>query len=145
MRPSFRWGAAALIASVAVVAGGAPPAAAAAPVKSAALAPSKGTAAQAAAPAPTSWRDLGDAFESSQLLEGAARVSALESLDGSVARALHGDMDDDRRLAARFLAARLDFERGDYTHAVSGFSAAADAATRSRFADDAAFAGIEAL
>src|SRR6185369_5296827 len=81
----------------------------------------------------------------SQLLDGAARVSALESLDGSLARALKADMDDERKLAARFLAARVDFERADFAHAVSGFSAAADAAPKSRFADDAEFASIEAM
>ena len=76
---------------------------------------------RATAQAPATWRSLGDAFEASQLLDGAARLRALESLDGSVAQALHGDLGgktDEQKLAARFLAARLDFERGDFGHAI---------------------------
>ena len=137
MKTPFRWAArfaAGALATTAV----------AAPAKSGG-APAQGAPAPAAAPSTTTWRDLGDAFEMSQLRDGAARVSALESLDGSLARALKGDMDDERKLAARFLAARVDFERADFAHAVSGFSAAADAAPKSRFADDAEFASIEAM
>jgi TolA-binding protein len=99
----------------------------------------------AAAEAPRSWRELGDAFESSRLLEGAARIRALEALDGSLAQALRGGPDDERKLAARFLAARLDCERGDYPGAVAGFASAANADAKSRFADDAGFASIEAM
>jgi TolA-binding protein len=104
-------------------------------------------ASQASTPAPATWRALGDAFESSQLLDGAARIRALEALDAPVAQALRGDMgekDDERKLAARCLAARLDFERGDFEGAASGFDAGASAAPKSRFADDAGFAAIEA-
>ena len=102
-------------------------------------------AARAEAPKPASWRALGDGFESSRLLQGAARLRALEALDGSLAQALRGDLDDEQRHAARFLAARIDFERGDYPGAAAGFSSAANADAKSRYADDAAFASIEAL
>src|SRR6185369_3246346 len=68
-------------------------------------------AARAEAPKPASWRALGDGFESSRLLQGAARLRALEALDGSLAQALRGDLGDEQRHAARFLAARIDFER----------------------------------
>ena len=140
MRRALRICSAALLAGVAA---GTPAHAAHVPRAS-----SKDVPAEAAAPPATSWRALGDAFESSELLDGAARLRALQSLDGSLAQALKGDLgekDDERKLAARFLAARLEFERGDFARSASGFSSAADADSKSRFADDAEFASIEAI
>ena len=107
--------------------------------------PAVSAAAKAAAPPVMSWRELGDAFEASHLLDGAARLRALDMLDGSLAQAMRGGLDDEQKLAARFLAARMDLERGDLAGAASGFSAAANADGKSRYADDAAFASIEAL
>jgi len=101
--------------------------------------------AKTTAPGVRSLRDIGDAFESSRLLDGAARLKALDALDGSLASALRGSVDDEQKLAARALAARLDIERGDYAGAVAGFTAAANADAKSRFADDVVFASIEAL
>ena len=114
-------------------------------IASAALTVGARPASAAAPPKAASWRELGDAFEASRLLDGAARVRSLETLDGSVAQALRGGLDDERKLAGRFLAARLDLERGDFKRAADGFAAAADVNGKSRFADDASFAAIEAL
>ncbi len=93
---------------------------------------------------PMTWRETGDAFESAQLLDDAARLLALESVEQSLTQVLRGDMDDERRTEARFLSARIRFERGDWLGAADGFDHAADAAGRGRYADDAAFAAIEA-
>ena len=91
------------------------------------------------------WRELGDAFESARLADDARRLSALQSLEPSVERALKDASDDERRMAARFLLARIHWERKDWVGAAAGFQSAADAAGRGSYADDAAFAAIEAL
>ena len=133
MRRALRLGSAALLAGVTLAA-----------LVPAARAAGK-TQAKATAPVARPWRDLGDAFESSRLLSGAARLRALDELDASLANALRGDLDDEQKLAARSLAAQLDLERGDHAGAAAGFAAAANADAKSRFADDAVFASIEAL
>jgi TolA-binding protein len=107
----------------------------------------RASAAKSAAPVAPSqtWREIGDAFESRRLLDDAARLSALDSLEQSLAPVLRGDLDDEQRVAVRFLSARLRFERGDWSGAEKGFDDAAGSSDRGRFADDAAFAAIEAI
>jgi TolA-binding protein len=94
--------------------------------------------------APT-WRELGDTYESVSRLTPPNRQPRLESLEQELERAIRGDLDKDQRMAARFLSARLHWDRGDWPGAAAGFASAADAAGRGPFADDAAFATIEAL
>lgn len=101
----------------------------------------KPVTAKADGAASPSWKEIGDAFESGRLLERSARVPALESVEQSVVQVLRGDLDDDQRAAARFLWARLRFERGDWTGAESGFRDAA----KGPWTADAEFAAIEAL
>jgi len=89
-------------------------------------------------------RELGERFESIAAAPGADRIDALESLDRSVADVVRGEDDESRRAAARFLAARIRAALGDFRGAAEGFPAGATADPRGRFADDAAFAAIEA-
>src|SRR5262249_38794398 len=89
--------------------------------------------------------ELGDAFESSRLLDDAARLRALDQLDGSLAQAVRGDLTDDQKLAAPILPAPLGFHRGDLPRGPPGLPSAARPAAESRLGDDAAFASIEAL
>jgi TolA-binding protein len=121
-------------------------AAAKAPAVAAAKAPAAvAKAHKATAQAAPTWRELGDAFESARLLDDAARLRALDALDVSLAQALRGNLDDERKFEAKFLAARIDFERGRWDEASTGFSAAGNAGAKGPYADDAAFASIEAL
>jgi TolA-binding protein len=89
-----------------------------------------------------SWREIGDAFESGRLLEQSARVPALGAVEQSVVQVLRGGVDDEQRAAARFLSARILFERGEYLRASEQFG---EAAGKGRYATDAEFAAIEAL
>jgi TolA-binding protein len=91
------------------------------------------------------WQQLGDAFESTRLLDAAARLPKLQAIERSLVQVLKDDPDDERRMAVRFLSARLRWEQGDWVGAASGFRSAADAAEKTSFADDATFASIEAL
>jgi len=91
-------------------------------------------------------RELGERYETIVAGSGADRIEALESLDRSVADVLRGgEGDESRRAAARFLAARLRADLGDFRGAMQGFPAGTAADPRGRFADDAAFAAIEAM
>ena len=113
--------------------------------------PKPGAAARASATAKAgaepskSLRELGAAFESARVLDDARRLPALDAVEQSLARTLEGTQEEERRAAARFLSARIRFERGDWAGAATGFAQAADAAGRGPFADDAAFAAIEAI
>lgn len=113
-----------------------------------ALAPSANAEARRAAgpsvPA-QSWRELGDAFESTRFLPEAARIEALRALEGSLEPMLRSAPDDDQRAAARFLWGRLRQAQGDGPSAIEAFRTAADASGKGPFADDAAFAAIEAI
>jgi TolA-binding protein len=91
------------------------------------------------------WRELGVAFETARLTDDARRVAALQSVEQSAAQVLKAGADEERRMAARFLLARIRWERKDWAGALEGFQSAADAAGRGSYADDAAFAAIEAM
>jgi TolA-binding protein len=95
--------------------------------------------------APAALKDAGIAFESARLLEGAARVSALQELDQTVGSVLHGDLDDEEYAAARALSAQIHFELGDYDRAAREYRGVAEQMDKNTFRDDAEFASIRAL
>ena len=106
-------------------------------------APRMAAAKNNAEPAPAAWRELGSAFESARLLSGAARMSALDSIETALNPALR-NADDESRLPLRFLAAELRAEHGDWAGAADRFNQAASVAGKSSLVDDATFAAIEA-
>jgi TolA-binding protein len=89
-------------------------------------------------------KEAGDAYETGRLLAGAERVTALTSVQQSVAQVLHGGLDADQRAAARFLSGRIHHDLGEYGPAGEDFRAAAEDGD-GPFADDAAYAALEAL
>jgi len=95
-----------------------------------------------AAPAPSALEPIGRSFESARLLEGADRIAALEQVGTSVNEALRGDLDANRRAAAYALAGTIRSALGDFRGAITHFERAGK---EGPFADDAAFAAIEAL
>ncbi|TMQ48519.1 MAG: tetratricopeptide repeat protein [Candidatus Eisenbacteria bacterium] len=104
-----------------------------------------GRQSQAAPEAATPWKEIGDAYESSRLRAEGERLPALERLQASVAQVLRGPVDDDERAAARFLSARIHWDRGEFERAAEEFGEASRSAGKGPFADDGAFAAIEAL
>jgi TolA-binding protein len=78
-------------------------------------------------------------------LDGDARPAALAWTDSSVASLLGRNVEDDRKMAARFLSGRVLQERGDLAGAQKAFEEALGHAGDGPFADDAAFAAIEAI
>jgi TolA-binding protein len=95
--------------------------------------------------APATLREIGDDFEEVRLLAGGARSGALAQAQQSLDQVLRGGVDGDQRAAARFLSGAIAFELGDYANARDQYRQAADGLTRGPFADDAAFAAIQAL
>src|SRR5207247_620229 len=100
-------------------------------------------AAREAPPAPHTT-EVGDAFEQTRQLADEQRLAALEQASQSVDQVLRGDVDPDQRAAARFLAGKIQYELGNYRKAAETLGEAVKDG-KSRFADDAAFAAIEAL
>jgi len=96
-----------------------------------------------AAPTPGTT-EVGDAYEAARQLAGEQRLAALEQASQSVDQILRGDVDPDTRAAARFLAGKIQYELGRHAQASETFREAVTN-EKSRFADDAAFATIEAL
>lgn len=78
-------------------------------------------------------------------LDGDARPAALAWTDSSVATLLERPVDDAHKLAARFLSGRVHQNRGDAAGAQRAFEDALAEAGDGPFADDAAFAAIEAM
>jgi len=86
------------------------------------------------------------AYEAVRWLPADQRPAALDQTELSLAKVLRGDLDDDRRMAARFLSGRVLLDRGEHAGAEQAFrTAAKTAGSRSPLADDAEFAAIEAL
>jgi tetratricopeptide (TPR) repeat protein len=85
--------------------------------------------------------EVGDAYEKARQMTGDQRPAALESAGQSVEQVVRGG-DDDTKSAARFLAGKIQFALGHYDQAENAFR---QAEGKDRFADDAAFAAIEAL
>ena len=96
----------------------------------------------AAAPSLT---EVGNGFEQNRLLAGAERLAALQQTQESVAQVLHGGLDGEQRTAARFLSGAVQYELGNFGKAAEEFGQAADGGDKNAFADDAAFAAIQAL
>ena len=134
-----------LTSRAAAMLAGAALAAAPGPAYAAKPAQSPKPAAAAAQDPSAAWRELGDSFESARLLDAAARLPKLQAIEQSLVQVLKDDPDEQRRMAARFLSARVRWERGDWPGAASGFESAGQAAGRGSYADDAAFATLEAL
>lgn len=93
----------------------------------------------------TLLKETAAAYESARLLAPAARVAALKELDPSVAALLRGDLTDDERAAARFLAGEVRYGIGAFKPAEEEFRRATKDANKGAFADDAAFRAIEAI
>ena len=91
------------------------------------------------------WKSAADAVESAFQLPGEARIAALHALEGSVEPMLRDGADDDQRAAARFLWARLRDGQGAHDEAADAYRDAAEKSGKAPFADDAAFAAIEAM
>ena len=90
------------------------------------------------------WRATGVAFEMARALPAADRLAELERLDADLAGRMKR-MEEGDRAAARFLSAAILHERGNDAAAVEGFRTAAKGLEKTPFADDAAFAAIQAL
>ena len=99
-------------------------------------------AADQARPARSPLGGLGVAFEEARLLGPEERVPALAALDGEIEALARGHLTSDERTALRFLAAEIQFERGEYAAAAEGY---AKVPRDGDFAADAAFARIRAL
>ena len=101
---------------------------------------------KAAREAPSTPRttEVGDAYENARQLAGEQRLAALEQASQSVDQVLRGDVDSDTRAAGRFLAGKIQYDLGHFQKAGEAFGEAVGN-DKSRFADDAAFAAIEAM
>jgi TolA-binding protein len=91
-----------------------------------------------------SLQEVGNAFEQNRLLSEADRLPALQQNQQSVAQVVRGGLDADRRAAARFLSGAVEYELGNYAQASQAYTEAVGDG-KGPFADDAAFAAIEAL
>src|SRR6185436_2901732 len=89
-------------------------------------------------------QEVGNAFEQNRLLAEADRLPALQQAQQSVAQVVRGGVDADRRAAARFLSGAIEYELKNYDRASQAFTEAVGD-EKGPFADDAAFAAIEAL
>ena len=97
----------------------------------------------AAAPGAT-LQEAGLKFESARLLSDADRTAGLEEALRITQRAIqHGP--DDEKAAARFLSAEIRCGLGRYGEASDEFRRAEDGFRKTPFADDAAFAAIQAI
>jgi TolA-binding protein len=109
----------------------------------AALAGKKQQAPAGEAPPGSTPADAGLHFESARLLGDADRPAALEEALQITNRAIqHGS--EDEKAAARFLSGEIRCGLGRYGEAADEFSRAEGAFRKTPFADDAAFAAIQA-
>src|SRR5437879_293969 len=108
-----------------------------------ALAGKKQAPAAEATPGST-LEEAGLRFESARLLSDADRSAGLEDALQITNRALqHGT--EDEKAAARFLSGEIRCGLGHYGEAADEFSRAEGAFRKTPFADDAAFAAIQAM
>ncbi len=109
-----------------------------------ALAGKKQAAAAEAAPGSNLLQESGLRFESARLLNDADRPAGLEDALQITNRAIqHGS--EDEKAAARFLSGEIRYGLGRYGEAADEFSRAEGAFRKTPFADDAAFAAIQAM
>jgi TolA-binding protein len=89
---------------------------------------------------------VAEAYEAVRWLPAEQRPQALDQAELSLAKVLRGSLDEDRKMAARFLSGRILLDRGEYAQAAEALRSAAKAAgSSSALADDAEFAAIEAM
>src|SRR5258706_9335697 len=89
-------------------------------------------------------QDAGLHFESARLLEGDARTTGLEEALQITTRAIQRGSEDERS-AARFLSGEIRCGLGRHGEASEEFHRAEDGFKKGPFADDAAFAAIQAM
>jgi len=130
----------AVAATALALAGASSPAAAG---KKQAAAPPQAATANQAATGSTLLQDAGLRFESARLLGEADRAAGLEGALQITARAIQSGPGDERA-AARFLSGEIRCGLGRYREAADEFRRAEDAFRKTPFADDAAFAAIQA-
>src|SRR5262249_25721372 len=107
-------------------------------------------AASAATPAPpppatSPLADVARSYEAARMLAGADRINALDETDRALAQVMAGKLDAETKAQARFLSGAIDAERGQARTAYESFRASGDALGKGPWADDAAFAAIQAL
>ena len=98
--------------------------------------------------APAALRQLNDAgvaFENARVLDRARRVAALEETELLLQAVPQGALPADARGAAALLAGAIRYEMGDPARAEEAFGRATKGLSDGDFADDAAFARIQAL
>jgi len=99
----------------------------------------------AEAPQKESLADLGMSLEGARRLPAAERVAAIAALDARLDAVLDGDIGDNRKAAAMFLAGEIRFAAGRYDESSKAFRAAEKEAKDGPLADDAGLGAIQAL
>lgn len=95
--------------------------------------------------APPTLVDVGMQIEWARARDLGERQAAITEAQSTLDTVMRSGLPADRKLAATLLAAELDFEQGNYAEAEEAFRGAAKSNRHGAFADDAAFAAIEAL
>ncbi len=108
-----------------------------------ALAGKKQAAAESQAVPGSTLQEAGLRFESAKLLGEADRAAGLEEALQIATRAIQRGPDDERA-AARFLSGEIRYGLGRYGEAAGDLRSAESALRKTLFADDAAFAAIQA-
>jgi TolA-binding protein len=88
---------------------------------------------------------IGIALDEARRLPAAERDAAFADLDRRIAAFLDGDVPNDRKAAAQFLAGEIYFASGRYDDAMKSFRSAAKDAKDGSLADDANLAAIQSL
>ena len=92
-----------------------------------------------------SLADIGMALEAARKLPAAERDAALASLQQRIDVVLDGNVPDNRRAAANFLAGEIHFAAARYNEAYHAFREAEKNAKNDPLADDAAFGAMQSL
>src|SRR5262245_39897139 len=104
----------------------------------------KEAATQQAAPIAT-LKDAGLSFEAAMALPEADRKTAMESLNRALGTVKDNESTDEGLAAARYLFAEIRYQVGDVKGSIEEFRAAEGQDSKGAYADDAAFAAIQAL
>jgi len=88
-------------------------------------------------------QSVAETYEAIRWLPADQRPAALDQSELALAKVLRGDMDADRKSAARFLSGRILMDRGEFAQAQDAFRAAGRGSKD--LVDDAEFAAIEAM
>src|SRR5438093_4970065 len=104
----------------------------------------KSKASESGQPSGATLQEAGFAFESARLLSEAERAAGLEEALQIASRAIeHGP--DEQKDAARFLSGEIRYELRRFGEAAAEFRRAESGFEKTPFADDAAFAAIQAI